>query len=48
MPTVSRWLGHLDGGALAMRTYGRMHNEHSQALAQKAKFQMLDLLGLAD
>ncbi len=22
IPTVSRWLGHKDGGALAMRTYG--------------------------
>ncbi len=23
IPTVSRWLGHKDGGALAMRVYGR-------------------------
>jgi integrase len=23
IPTVSRWLGHKDGGALAMKTYGR-------------------------
>ena len=22
IPTVSRWLGHKDGGALAMKTYG--------------------------
>jgi Fic family protein len=24
IPTVSRWLGHKDGGALAMKTYGHM------------------------
>jgi integrase len=38
IPTVSRWLGHRDGGALAMRTYGHLRNEHSQAMAQKVKF----------
>ena len=36
--TVSRWLGHKDGGALAMKTYGHLRNEHSQAMAQKVKF----------
>jgi integrase len=24
IPTVSRWLGHSDGGALAMKTYGHL------------------------
>jgi integrase len=38
IPTVSRWLGHKDGGALAMRVYGHLRNEHSQAMAQKVKF----------
>jgi integrase len=38
IPTVSRWLGHKDGGALAMKTYGHLRNEHSQAMAQKVKF----------
>ena len=38
IPTVSRWLGHKDGGALAMRTYGHLRHEHSQAMAQKVKF----------
>jgi len=38
IPTVSRWLGHRDGGALAMRTYGHLRNEHSQKMAQKVKF----------
>jgi integrase len=38
IPTVSRWLGHKDGGTLAMRTYGHLRNEHSQAMAQKVRF----------
>lgn len=38
IPTVSRWLGHKDGGALAMKTYGHLRNEHSQAMAQKVRF----------
>jgi integrase len=38
IPTVSRWLGHKDGGALAMRTYGHLRNEHSQQMAQRVKF----------
>lgn len=38
IPTVSRWLGHKDGGALAMKTYGHLRNEHSKAMAKKVKF----------
>jgi integrase len=38
IPTVSRWLGHKDGGALAMRTYGHLRREHSLAQAQKVNF----------
>lgn len=38
IPTVSRWLGHNDGGALAMKTYGHLRQEHSQAQAMKVKF----------
>lgn len=38
IPTVARWLGHKDGGALAMRTYGHLRNEHSQQMAQKVRF----------
>ncbi len=38
IPTVARWLGHKDGGGLAMKTYGHLRNEHSQAMAQKVKF----------
>jgi integrase len=38
IPTVSRWLGHKDGGALAMRTYGHLRREHSIAQAQRVTF----------
>jgi len=38
IPTVSRWLGHKDGGALAMKTYGHLRDEHSIAQAQKVSF----------
>jgi integrase len=38
IPTVSRWLGHKDGGALAMKTYGHLRREHSIAQAQKVTF----------
>lgn len=38
VPTVSRWLGHSDGGALAMRTYGHLRQEHSAAQATKVHF----------
>jgi integrase len=38
IPTVSRWLGHKDGGALAMKTYGHLRREHSIAQAQRVSF----------
>ena len=38
IPTVSRWLGHKDGGTLAMKTYGHLRREHSIAQAQKVSF----------
>jgi len=38
IPTVSRWLGHKDGGALAMKTYGHLRHEHSIAQAQCVTF----------
>jgi integrase len=38
IPTVSRWLGHKDGGALAMRVYGHLRDQHSVAMAQKVTF----------
>jgi integrase len=38
VPTVARWLGHKDGGMLAMKTYGHLRNEHSLAMAKKVNF----------
>jgi integrase len=41
IPTVSRWLGHKDGGALAMKVYGHLRDQHSVAMAQKVTFEKL-------
>ena len=38
IPTVSRWLGHKDGSALAMKTYGHLRDEHSVEAAKKVSF----------
>ena len=38
IPTVSRWLGHQDGGALCMKTYGHLRDEHSSNEARKVRF----------
>ena len=38
IPTVSRWLGHKDGGALLMKTYGHLRDEHSLAQAKRVTF----------
>ncbi len=38
IPTVSRWLGHNDGGALAMKVYGHLRDTHSAEMALKVSF----------
>lgn len=38
IPTVSRWLGHKDGGALAMRVYGHLRVQHSTEMAKRVSF----------
>jgi integrase len=38
VPTVSKWLGHKDGGALLMKTYSHLLQEHSKAMAAKLVF----------
>jgi integrase len=38
IPTVSRWLGHKDGGALCMKTYGHLRQDHSFTQAQRVSF----------
>jgi integrase len=40
IPNVSRWLGHKDGGALCMKTYGHLRQDHSLAQAQRVSFGM--------
>ena len=37
VPTVAKWLGHKDGGVLAMRTYGHLRDAHSLESAKKLK-----------
>ena len=37
--TVSRWLGHLDGGILCARVYGHLRNDHSQRQAARVTMQ---------
>ena len=38
IPTVARWLGHADGGALLMQRYANLRDTHSQAQASKVSF----------
>ena len=38
IPTASPWLGHSDGGALAMKPYGHLSQDQSQTQAGKVSF----------
>ena len=38
VPTVARIMGHRDGGALAMKVYGHLRDEHAQAAMLKVSF----------
>lgn len=38
IPTVSRWLGHVDGGVLAMKVYGHLRRSHLQESAKLVTF----------
>lgn len=38
VPTFAKWLGHRDGGALAMRTYVHPRDEHRALMAAKVTF----------
>lgn len=38
LPTLSRWLGHNDGGVLCQKTYGHLRDKHSLASAAKVTF----------
>ena len=39
IPTLSKWLGHKDGGALAMKTYVNVRTPHFAEAAKKVSFQ---------
>ncbi len=43
LPTISRLLGHKDGGVLAMKTYGHLRQEHAKAAVLKIKFGVTNL-----
>jgi integrase len=38
IPTIAKWVGHKDGGALLMKTYSHLLQEHSKAMAAKLTF----------
>jgi integrase len=38
IPTVAKWLGHKDGGALLMKIYSHLRQEHSINMASKVSF----------
>ncbi len=38
IPTVAAWVGHADGGALLMKTYSHLRQEHSIAAAKTVNF----------
>jgi hypothetical protein len=39
--TLSRWVGHSDGGVLIGKTYGHLRQEHSVAMAKRVTFDAL-------
>jgi len=39
VPTVSRWLGHKDGGQLAMKVYFHLRPTHSDAMIARVSFE---------
>ncbi len=38
IPNISKWLGHKDGGALAMKVYGHLRQEHSFAMITRVSW----------
>lgn len=38
IPTVAKLLGHKDGGALAMKTYGHLRDDHAQTMMSRVSF----------
>ena len=46
IPTISRWLGHKDGGALAMRVYGHLRQDHSFEMSKRVTFDAKPVQGV--
>jgi integrase len=40
IPTVAKIMGHKDGGALAMKVYGHLRDEHAQSAMQRISFSL--------
>jgi hypothetical protein len=38
LPTLARWLGHQDGGALLARVYFHLADQHSRQMAERLRF----------
>ena len=38
IPTVASWMGHNDGGALMLKTYRHLRDEHSLLMSKKVRF----------
>jgi integrase len=38
IPTIAKLLGHKDGGALLMKTYGHLRQEHAFAVMKRVNF----------
>ena len=38
IPTISRWVGHADGGALLMKTYAHLRDQHSARMGAQVSF----------
>jgi integrase len=39
VPTVAKWCGHKDGGALLLKTYSHLRQEHSIEMAKLVTFE---------
>lgn len=46
IPTVAKWLGHKDGGALLMKTYAHVHDAHSMRAGSLLKLDPAPVVSL--
>ena len=45
MPTIAKWLGHSDGGVLAMKVYSNVMDEHTIHQSAKLNFTHMECIG---